>query len=118
MYFRLDKMGNIIDCSEEKYSDDCLFKNNKIKRAFDGSLMFESDMQTEEYLKRKQENDENLEVEKLRFDREKECFSVINRGILWYDNLSTEQVEKLDQWYRDWLDVTLTKTKPKKPDFV
>ena len=118
MYFRLDKDNNIIDCSNEKYADDCLFTKDTIERAFDGSLMFKSDMETKEYQDKKAENDEKLMVEMLRFEREKECFSVINRGKLWYDNLSEKQLLELDIWYKSWLDITQTKEKPQKPNFI
>lgn len=118
MYFRLNELKQIIDCGEKKYADDCLFTTDKIDRGFDGTLMFISDMQTEEYKKRKKEKEEIDKVEKLRFDREKECFSIINRGKLWYDTLSKEEVEKLTSWYKDWLNVTITKTKPTRPSFL
>ena len=49
----------------------------------------------------------------LRALRESECFSVINRGTLWYNNLTEQQYEELSKWYKEWLDVTQTKTIPK-----
>ena len=54
----------------------------------------------------------------LRNKREKECFSVINRGELWYDNLSQEQLEELKKWYNDWLNVTETLKEPVKPSWI
>lgn len=51
----------------------------------------------------------------IRYLRERECFSVINRGSLWYDTLTDEQKEELKVWYHDWLDVTETKIVPDKP---
>lgn len=118
MYFRLNELKQIIDCSEERYADDCLFTTDKIDRGFDGALMFVSDMQTEEYKKRKQEKEQKDKVEKLRFDRENECFVIINRGQLWYETLTLEQKEELKLWYKSWLDVTKTFKKPTKPNFV
>ena len=50
----------------------------------------------------------------LRERREVECFSIINRGQLWYDNLTQEQIAELDVWYNDWLNVTITLEEPKK----
>lgn len=41
MYYRLDINGNIIDCSEEKYSESCLYTDKAIIRAWDGFLYFE-----------------------------------------------------------------------------
>lgn len=54
----------------------------------------------------------------LRHKREQECFQIINRGQLWYNKLSSEQVEELDQWYNDWLNVTETKIEPTKPQWL
>ena len=44
----------------------------------------------------------------LRDRRYLECFTIINRGILWYNLLTDEQRLKLDKWYREWLDITDT----------
>lgn len=118
MYFRLDKDNNILDCGDFKYSEDCLFTKDKIERAYDGALMFASDMLSEEYLRKKQQKEENDFIEKLRYDREIECFAIINRGQLWYETLTLEQKEELKLWYKSWLDVTKTLKKPTKPNFV
>lgn len=55
---------------------------------------------------------------RLRVRRNKECFSVINRGKLWYDKLTSEQYNELKIWYNDWLDVTSTMIIPKKPTWI
>lgn len=54
----------------------------------------------------------------LRTRREKECFSIINRGQLWYDTLNEEQLEELKDWYNAWLDVTETKQIPEKLEWI
>lgn len=54
----------------------------------------------------------------LRNRREQECFSIINRGSLWYDNLSRLQLEELEEWYHKWLDVTITLEAPEKPEWL
>lgn len=54
----------------------------------------------------------------LRNKREIECFSIINRGKLWYDNLTQEQLEELNKWYNDWLNVTETLEEPVKPEWI
>ena len=54
-------------------------------------------------------------IEELRQRREQECFTIINRGSLWYATLTDEQVEELNKWYRDWLNVTDTLIVPDKP---
>ncbi len=51
-------------------------------------------------------------AEELRVRREKECFSVINRGEMWYSLLTDEQKEELKVWYKAWLDVTETLSPP------
>lgn len=57
-------------------------------------------------------------IDNLRVQREDECFPIINRGQLWYDNLSDDQLQELNEWYRAWLDVTETKTVPIKPSWL
>ena len=54
----------------------------------------------------------------LRGLREKECFSVINRGKLWYNLLTNEQLTELKNWYTDWLNVTDTLEIPVKPEWL
>ena len=51
-------------------------------------------------------------AEELRVRREKECFSVINRGEMWYSMLTDEQKSELKVWYKAWLDVTETLEPP------
>ena len=54
----------------------------------------------------------------LRAKREAECFSIINRGEIWYKRLTEEQKLELDQWYQKWLDVTITLEEPTKPEWI
>lgn len=54
----------------------------------------------------------------LRNRRQNECFTVINRGQLWYNTLTEEKIEELNKWYKDWLDVTETKVVPRKPTWL
>jgi len=61
--------------------------------------------------------DEEL-IENLRSRREDECFTFINRGILWYETLTANQKEEMKQWYNAWLDVTETKIVPLKPNWL
>lgn len=64
----------------------------------------------------------NLEVSyddsELRLLRENECFSIINRSFLWYLSLTEEQKVELQQWYQEWLNITETRSVPKKPDWL
>lgn len=54
----------------------------------------------------------------LRGLREKECFPVINRGKLWYNLLTNEQIAELNDWYIKWLNVTDTLEIPSKPEWL
>lgn len=51
---------------------------------------------------------QTMQLQELRRQRQTQCFSIINRGKLWYDTLSTTQLVELDVWYKQWLDVTKT----------
>lgn len=57
-------------------------------------------------------------VEDLRTQRQEECFSIINRGKLWYDTLTEEQLNELNNWYNAWLNVTETEIIPIKPTWI
>lgn len=57
-------------------------------------------------------------LEELRINRKSKCFSIINRGQLWYETLSDEQKEELKLWYMDWLNVTETLVEPTKPEWM
>lgn len=57
-----------------------------------GTLKLAQRVQTEE--QRKNE---------IRYNREQKCFPVINRGRLWYNKLTDEQLQELDEWYEAWL---------------
>lgn len=61
---------------------------------------------------------ELLDDEILRERRELECFTIVNRGIVWYDNLTTQQKAELSTWYKAWLDVTDTKIIPTRPNWL
>ena len=50
--------------------------------------------------------------------RETECFSVINRGQLWYEGITLTQLVELRQWYKAWLKVTETMVIPEKPGWL
>ena len=58
---------------------------------------------------------EEEELEHLRTLRKTNCFSIINRGQLWYQSLKKEELDELEIWYKNWLDVTKTKIIPQNP---
>lgn len=61
---------------------------------------------------------EDMELFSLRRRREKQCFTIINRGQVWYDRLTPEHRAELEAWYYAWLDVTKTRVIPKKPEWL
>ena len=56
--------------------------------------------------------------EALREQREIKCFQYVNRGKLWYDKLTPEQIAELEKYYNDWLNVTNTLVAPDKPGWL
>lgn len=54
----------------------------------------------------------------IRATRERECFPVINRGRLWYNTLTVEQLSELKQWYFAWLNAPETLVIPKTPEWL
>ena len=57
-------------------------------------------------------------VDAIRRQRDIVCFPVINRGKLWYDSLSYEQLGELKQWYQEWLDAPSTLCTPGTPSWI
>lgn len=60
----------------------------------------------------------NHEKMRLRELRKSECFTIVNRGQLWYASLTVMQIQDLTNWYQAWLDVTDTLTVPPKPEWL
>ena len=79
-------------------------------RLQDGQLVYDSDAY-EAYVTEETK-------EEYRRRREKECFSVINRGQLWYEGITIQQMVELRQWYKAWLKVTETMVIPEKPEWL
>ena len=59
-----------------------------------------------------------LERNVIRARRERECYSVINRGQLWYEGVSISHLVELRKWYKAWLDAPATLIIPDKPDWL
>ena len=76
----------------------------------DGSAIFDTEQETA------LQNEAALAD--FRSRRETECFSVINRGQLWYEGISITQLLELRQWYKNWLNVTETMVIPEKPEWL
>ena len=79
-------------------------------RIEDGKLVYDAT----EYETHKTEE----QKEEYRRRRETECFSVINRGQLWYEGVSLSQLLELRSWYKAWLNVTETMVVPEKPTWL
>lgn len=79
-------------------------------RLQDGKLVYDADAY-------EQHQNEELKAE-YRQRRETECFSIINRGQLWYEGVTLTQLVELRQWYKAWLQVTETMVVPEKPAWI
>ena len=58
------------------------------------------------------------EAYQLRQRRETECFTIINRGGLWYDLLTGAEKSELLDWYQAWLDAPQTGVFPITPAWL
>lgn len=105
-------IGDLVDGVELPDPEDLDYFSEHFSafRLMDGVLKCDTGKATEV----EQEQEKNL----YRHLREHECFSVINRGQLWYETLSISQLVELRQWYRAWLKVTETKVVPEKPAWL
>ena len=90
----------------------------RIVNGYNGALFFEEYTHTEEYKQKERQWNNEHEIKDLRRRRESECFSVINRGYLWYAQLTEQQLAELNAWYSAWLNVTETAEVPDKPDWL
>lgn len=93
-------------------------ENYKIVNGYNGALFFEEYTKTEEYRQKERAWQANHRLNELRNQRVEECFPVINRGYLWYMQLSESQMQEMNAWYQAWLDVTVTQTIPQKPEWL
>lgn len=75
-----------------------------------GTAIFDKERQTSQEQEQKKAS--------LRLQRETDCFSVINRGQLWYEGITLPQLLELRSWYKAWLNVTETLVVPKKPAWL
>ena len=90
----------------------------KIVNGYNGALFFEEYTKTDEYKKKAEDWQAKQKLKQLRQQRKDECFSIVNRGYLWYKQLSEEQTAELEKWYKDWLAVTETMKIPQKLDWI
>lgn len=115
MFYKREN-GRIIMFSVENF-DGATETEENIIHEFDGFYL-ESETKTETFAKRKKAFEEQQALNQLRARRETECFSIINRGQIWYGTLTNEQIAELNEWYRAWLNATDTKAIPDKPTWL
>jgi len=60
----------------------------------------------------------NKHPDTTRDRRRLECFPIVNRGKLWYNLLTTEQIAELNTWYLTWLDAPDTGIIPTAPAWL
>lgn len=85
-------------------------ENYKYWRLVNGELVYDDALQEEVA------HDEKLRA--IREQRELECFSVVNRGGIWYELLTSQEKTELMDWYQAWLDATETLIIPEKPTWL
>lgn len=117
MFVKIEN-NKIISIANAKMDNDYQETDKEVVKGFDHTFYFLEETKTPEYLARKKEYEEKQYLNELRVRRETECFSVINRGQLWYITLTEKQINDLDKWYQDWLNVTETKVIPEKPEWI
>ena len=54
----------------------------------------------------------------IRKRRDKECFPIINRSVIWHRRLTQEQRNELETWYQMWLDAPETGIIPVIPAWI
>lgn len=99
----IDVDENLIDLAD--------FEENFESYYYENGILIKSYIKEEELITERQK-------EELRIQRQRECFSVINRGQLWYSTLTKEQLNELSIWYNEWLNVTDTFIIPIKPSWL
>ena len=121
IYYLQNENQEIIEDGFEKFNSACKEKEREdyhIKNGYNGALFFVEYMETDEYKEKAKAFSEQQAIKRLRRQRDEDCFSVINRGALWYERLTDEQKQELEAWYEAWLNVTETKIIPVCPEWL
>lgn len=105
-------VGNLVDGVDvdEPEDRDCFLHQFFAYQLQDGKLVYSAEAYENHITEERKEE--------YRLRREKECFSVINRGQLWYEGIGLTQMLELRKWYKAWLDVTETMVVPEKPAWL
>lgn len=117
-WIKKDESGKVVMASNGKFDETFELSEEEYDVGFDGKLYSETELQSDDYLARRNAFDNSIALIELRHQREEECFSVINRGALWYDRLTEEQKQELSAWYQAWLDAPQTNVVPAKPAWL
>lgn len=117
-YIKRNLYGNVEAASEIKFDDTYELADEEYDVGFDGKIYPTSEMQSADYIARKAEFDNNMRLSNIRLQRETECFSVINRGELWYQRLTLDQKTELAAWYQAWLDAPQTGIVPQNLNWI
>lgn len=122
MYYKKNKDNEIIETISDIPEEDkknWLYTDEKIVYFYPlQKQMLLSETLTEKNQKLQAQYEGDKKIEDLRDKRERECFFIINRGSLWYDNLTETQKVELSIWYKEWLNVTKTLEEPIKPTWL
>jgi len=121
VFYLMNENKEIIQDDFDKFDDNCTeIDKDKyhIVNGYNGAVFLKDYTETEEYKQKALDFEKAQNLENLRYKRINECFSVINRGELWYERLTHEQKEELEIWYQEWLDVTKTKQEPNRPEWL
>ena len=117
-YIKKDENGIVVAVSEIQFDETYELSDEEYEVGFDGKIYSKTEMESFDYLTKKVEFDNDIKLSNIRFQRETECFSVINRGALWYDKLTDEQKAELAAWYQAWLDAPQTKVIPARLEWL
>lgn len=95
---------------DEPQNIDNFWENHSSYQLINGELVLDE--------KKLQQDKQEAQINNLRIKREKICFPIVNRGVLWYNTLTENQKNELNNWYKAWLDVTLTLEEPQIPSWI
>jgi hypothetical protein len=101
--------GTFVEFPEDEMETFEVF-HRSYKISEDGSLVLD--------MKKVESNQQEEIRNDLRYERELVCFPVINRGKLWYDSLTPEELDELEAWYQAWLDAPQTGIVPNTPSWL
>lgn len=106
--FSLSDIGNASEAEIENFDDfDIHYKSYKL---VNGVITKDLDQLEVNRLEEQRQ--------RIREQRDIECFPIINRGGLWYELLISQEKTELMEWYQAWLEATETLEIPMKPNWL